>query len=307
MKKILVFNNYFLHPRFWGIWIGIGILYILVLLPYPMIYYIGIKIGSIAKYFLVRRMYIMRKNLNLCFPHLSLLEQQTLFHKNCESIGMGILETGMAWFWSEHRIRHWCKIHGLSNLSKLYNKQVGTLLIGTHFFTLELSARILGIINPGIGVYRPHNNPLLEWLQTKGRLKSNKNMLNRSNIRSIIKALKDGEIVWYAPDHDYGYKNSIFVPFFAVSNVATTIGTYILIKTANPAVIPFILKRLPNASGYELTILKDQKNEIPINTKFNAIRHINKIIEQLILFAPDQYMWLHRRFKTRPPGEPSVY
>lgn len=308
MKKIPTFNYFFLRPRFWLIWIGIGFLYILVLLPYPVIHYIGIRIGRITKYFMIHRMHIIRKNLNLCFPNLSCSEQKILFKKNCESIGMGILETGMAWFWSERRIRRWCKINGLNNISKLHTENTGILLIGVHFLTLELGARILGIINPGIGVYRPHNNPLLDWLQTKGRLKSNKNMLNRTNIISIIKALKCGEIVWYAPDHDYGRKNSIFAPLFAVSNAATTIGTYILIKIANPAIIPFIPRRLPNSLGYELIILPNKRNEIPVDTNINnTIQHINKIIEQIILLAPDQYMWLHRRFKTRPPGEPSLY
>lgn len=307
MKKIPNFNYSFLYPRFWLIWIGIGILYVLVLLPYPIIHYIGIRVGRITKYFMKNRMHVIHKNLNLCFPNLSNSEKKILFKKNCESIGMGILETGMAWFWSEHRIRRWCKIYGLNNISKLYTKNTGILLIGVHFLTLELGARILGIINPGIGVYRPHNNPVLNWLQTKGRLRSNKNMLNRTNIRGIIKALKCGEIVWYAPDHDYGHKNSIFVSLFAVSKAATTIGTYILIKIANPAIIPFVPRRLPNSLGYELIILPNKQNEIPKDTNIHVIQHINKIIEQTILFAPDQYMWLHRRFKTRPSGEPSVY
>lgn len=307
MKKKLHFSYIFLHPRFWLIWIGIGILYIVVLLPYPMIYYIGIKIGRILKYCLLHRTNIIRKNLNLCFPHISNAEKKNLFNKNCESIGMGILETGMAWFWPEHRIKRWCTIHGANNIFLLKEKNIGILLIGIHFLTLELGARIFGILNPGIGVYRPHNNPLLNWLQLKGRLKSNKNMIDRIYIKTIIKALKCGEMVWYAPDHDYGYKNSVFVPLFQVNNASSTIGTYILIKMARPAIIPFIPRRLPNALGYELIIFPNIQNEIPMNTKTCAIQYINKIIEQIILLAPDQYMWLHRRFKTRPSGESSFY
>lgn len=307
MKKIPNFNCSFLHPRFWIIWLGIGILYILVLLPYPIIHFIGIRIGRISKYFMLSRMHIIRKNLSLCFPHLSNLEQQILFQKNCESIGMGILETGMAWFWSEHRIRRWCKIRGSNNISKIKEKKTGILLIGVHFLTLELGARIFGMLNPGIGVYRPHNNPVLNWVQIKGRLRSNKYMINRIHIKSIIKALQYGEIVWYAPDHDYGYKNSVFTPLFAVSNAASTIGTYILIKIANPAIIPFIPKRLPNALGYELIILSNIQKEVPLDKNINTIQYINKIIEKIILLAPEQYMWLHRRFKTRPSGKPSLY
>lgn len=307
MKTLPIFNYSLLLPKFWLTWLGVGILYILVLLPYPIIYYLGIRIGRITQYLMSNRMYVIRKNLKLCFPDLTHTEQQLLFKKNCESIGMGILETGMAWFWSEKRIKRWFKVSGFKNIIQARKQNTGVLLIGMHFLTLELGARMFGILNPGIGVYRPNNNPLLDWLQTKGRLRSNKNMLNRTNVKGMIKALKQGEIIWYAPDHDYGYKNSIFVPLFKVSHAASTIGTFILIKLAQPAVIPFIPRRLPNALGYELLILSNKKNEIPINKSTNTIKYINKLIEQMILLAPEQYMWLHRRFKTRPPGEQPLY
>lgn len=306
-KKLPIFSYSLLMPRFWLMWMGIGILYILVLLPYPVIYYLGISIGRIIKYFMLYRMQIIQKNLDLCFPYLTYSEKQDLFKKNCESIGMGVFETGMAWFWPEYRIKRWFKINGFTHIIQARKQHSGILLLGIHFLTLELGARILGILSPGIGVYRPNNNPLLDWLQTKGRLKSNKKMINKKNIRGMINALKNGEIIWYAPDHDYGCKNSVFVPLFNVSHAASTIGTYILTKIANPAIIPFIPRRLPNALGYELLIFPNKHNEIPLETSIMTIQHINKLIEQIILLAPEQYMWLHRRFKTRPPGEPSFY
>lgn len=307
MKTFPIFNYSLLLPRFWLIWLGIGILYVLVLLPYPVIHCIGSGFGYVARFCMLKRMRIIRTNLKLCFPNFTHKEQQTLFKKNCESIGMGILETGMAWFWPEYRIKRWFKINGFHNIIQARKKNIGILLLGIHFLNLELGARIFGILNPGVGVYRPHNNPLLDWLQTKGRLQSNKNMLNRANIKGMISALNKGEILWYAPDHDYGYKNSVFVPLFKVSHTASTIGTYILMKIAKPAVIPFVLLRLPNALGYELLILSNKQDKIPINTCTDAIKSINQLIEEVILLAPAQYMWLHRRFKTRPPGEPSLY
>lgn len=307
MKKLPTFHYSLLLPRFWLIWFGIGILYVVVLLPYPVIYYIGIKIGRITKYFIPDRMYIIRKNLELCFPDFTHQEREKLFNKNCESIGMGILETGMAWFWSESRIKRWFKIKGIKNIINIREQNKGVLLIGVHFLTLELGARIFGILNPGIGVYRPNDNPLLDWLQIKGRLKSNKSMINRFSVKKIITALKNGEIIWYAPDHDYGSKNSVFTSFFSVPDAACTIGTYILIKSTKPAIIPFIPRRLPHALGYELLILPNKQNEIPLNTCIDSIQYINKLIEQTIKMAPDQYMWMHRRFKTRPPGKPALY
>ncbi|CAD83477.1 lipid A biosynthesis lauroyl acyltransferase [Candidatus Blochmanniella floridana] len=307
MERLPIFKFSLLMPRFWIIWLGIAILYIIVLLPYPVIYYLGINIGRAMKYIMLYRVQIIRKNLDLCFPHLTDSEKKTLLNKNCESMGMGIFETGMAWFWPEYRIKRWFTINGFKHIIQAKKQKTGILLLGMHFLTLELGARILGILNPGIGVYRPNNNPLLDWIQTKGRLKSNKKMINRTNIKSVVSALKNGEIIWYAPDHDYGYKNSVFVPLFNVPNAASTIGTYILTKIAKPAVIPFIPRRLPKALGYELLIFPNKNNKISLKTRIITIQHINKLIEQIILLAPEQYMWLHRRFKTRPPGESSFY
>lgn len=306
MNKLPVFNKSLLHPRYWLIWLGIIIIYIIILLPYPIIYLCGIQLGYIIKYTMKYRMHIIRCNIKQCFPNLSKKEQKKLINKNCISIGMAIFETGMAWFWPNRRIKRWCKIDGLNYILQEQKKQKGILLIGIHFLNLELGARIFGIFNPGIGVYRPNNNPLLDWLQTWGRLRSNKNMINRKNIRNIIKYLKNGEIIWYAPDQDYGAKNSIFVPLFTVSQTSTTIGTYILIKITNPILITYIPKRLKYGLGYKLCILPITK-KISTSNKIDTIKQINKIIESIILLAPEQYMWLHRRFKTRPPGEYSIY
>lgn len=113
----------------------------------------------------------------------------------------------MAWFWSDARIKKWSKIEGLNYLKE--NAQGGIIFVGVHFLTLELGARIVGLHHPGVGVYRPNDNPVLDWLQIKGRLRSNKDMLNRKDLRGMLKALRKGETIWYAPDHDYAEKCGI--------------------------------------------------------------------------------------------------
>ncbi len=226
--------------------------------------------------------------------------------KNFESVGMGLFETGMGWFWPDWRVERWFNVSGLENISLAHAKKQGVLLIGLHFLSLELGARIFGIHNPGIGVYRPNNNKLLDWLQTWGRLRSNKSMIDRSDIKGMIRALKNGEIIWYAPDHDYGPKSSVFAPLFAMEQAATTSGTHMLVRLAKPAVIPFVPRRLPGGKGYELIIMPDEQH-LPLESDVATATYMNKVLEQAILLAPDQYMWLHRRFKTRPPGQPSIY
>ncbi|MBI6550443.1 Kdo(2)-lipid IV(A) acyltransferase [Xenorhabdus lircayensis] len=306
MIQAPTFRRSLLHPRYWLTWLGIGILYLLVLLPYPAIYWMGTRLGRLSQRFLKKRAKIAERNLTLCFPDMPPEKRHEWLVRNFESVGMGLFETGMAWFWPDWRIKRWFKVTGRENLQKVKSTGQGIIVIGIHFLTLELGARILGMLNPGIGVYRPNDNPVMDWLQTWGRLRSNKYMLDRKDVKGMIRCLKNGEMVWYAPDHDYGPRKSAFVPLFAVEHAATTTGTSILVRLSNPALIPFTPRRLPNGKGYELIIQTTVEN-FPLKDEVEAAAFMNKVIEKEIMQAPDQYMWLHRRFKTRPEGMPSLY
>lgn len=306
MTTIPSFNRSLLHPRYWLTWLGIGILYLVVLLPYPVIYRLGTLLGRLSMPILKHRVQIARRNLELCFPDMSAEKREALVRSNFESVGMGVMETGMAWFWPDWRIARWFKVTGLDNMQPLREQKQGILLIGIHFLTLELGARIFGMQNEGIGVYRPNDNKLIDWLQTWGRMRSNKSMLDRKDLKGMIRALKQGEILWYAPDHDYGPRSSVFVPLFAVEKAATTAGSYMLARSAKPVVVPFVPRRLPKGKGYEL-IIQPAEPDIPLENEIATATWMNHLIEQNIMLACDQYMWLHRRFKTRPEGESSLY
>lgn len=308
IRKPSPFNRSLLHPRYWLTWFGLSLLYLLVLLPYPVIYRLGTLLGRFSMPFLKKRVSITQRNLVLCFPDMSKTDRDQLVKKNFEAAGLGLFETGMAWFWPDWRIKRWSSISGLEHLqqAKLKYQNQGVLLVGLHFFTLELGARIIGINIPGIGVYRPHNNKVMEWIQTWGRLRSNKAVIDRKDLKDMVRNLKQGEIIWYAPDHDYGPRNSVFVPLFAVDQAATTTGSYLLISMAKAAVIPFTPHRLANGKGYQVIIQPEVEN-FPIGNKIETAAFMNKLVEKQITGAIDQYMWLHRRFKTRPAGQPSMY
>lgn len=296
-----------MHPRYWLTWCGIALLYLLVQLPYPLLCQLGRLLGYLAKFILKRRLSVARRNLELCFSEYSAEQRAMLLNKNFESVGMGLIETGIAWFWPNSRIKKWFRYQGIEHLENLMAEHRGILLVGVHFLTLELGARAIGQLHPGIGVYRPNNNPLLDWLQNKGRIRSNKGMLDRNDLKGMIRALKNGEMIWYAPDHDYGPKASVFAPFFAVPHAASTKGSYMLLKTCKPSVLLFIPQRLPNNQGYQLTFFPDASANIPVTDEVATAYAMNKLVEQAIRIVPEQYMWLHRRFKTRPPGESSLY
>ena len=306
MSHLPKFSLSLLHPRYWPAWLGIGLLWLVVQLPYPLIYRLGHGLGRLSMHFLRGRVRIAQRNLELCFPHLSPAQRHEMLVKNFESLGMGLMETGMPWFWPTHRVERWTETSGVNEVVELQEQKQGILLIGIHFLTLELGARMFGMFTPGIGVYRPNDNPLIDWLQTWGRLRSNKTMLDRKNLKGMVKSLKEGEILWYAPDHDYGRASSVFVPFFNVDNAATTTGTWMLARMSKATIVPFVPRRKPNGAGYELIALQPEATP-PLDSPETTASWMNKIIEQCILMAPEQYMWLHRRFKTRPEGVPSRY
>ncbi|HCR6811375.1 TPA: kdo(2)-lipid IV(A) lauroyltransferase, partial [Shigella sonnei] len=251
MTNLPKFSTALLHPRYWLTWLGIGVLWLVVQLPYPVIYRLGCGLGKLALRFMKRRAKIVHRNLELCFPEMSEQERRKMVVKNFESVGMGLMETGMAWFWPDRRIARWTEVIGMEHIRDVQAQKRGILLVGIHFLTLELGARQFGIQEPGIGVYRPNDNPLIDWLQTWGRLRSNKSMLDRKDLKGMIKALKKGEVVWYAPDHDYGPRSSVFVPLFAVEQAATTTGTWMLARMSGACLVPFVPRRKPDGKGYQ--------------------------------------------------------
>jgi KDO2-lipid IV(A) lauroyltransferase len=308
MTRLPQFSTALLHPRYWPTWAGIGLLWLLVQLPYPVIYRIGCGLGHLAQRFMKRRVKIANRNLELCFPDMGAQERERMLRKNFESVGMGLMETGMAWFWPDKRMARWFDVTGtgMEPVHTLQAEKTGVLLIGIHFLTLEIGARMFGMQAPGIGVYRPNDNPVIDLLQTWGRMRSNKSMIDRKDLKGMIRALKNGEVIWYAPDHDYGKQSSVFVPFFAVQETATTTGTWMLARMSKAAVVPFVPRRKPDGKGYELMMLEPERTP-PLDDAETTARWMNGIIEQCIMQAPEQYMWLHRRFKTRPQGMPSRY
>jgi KDO2-lipid IV(A) palmitoleoyltransferase len=306
MKPSQKFQRTFLHPRYWLTWFGLGVLFLLVQLPYPLLHKLGMWMGRTSMRFLKRRVTIARRNLELCFPDMNAEQRERQVVGNFESLGMGLMETGMAWFWPDRRVKRWFSVSGLEHLKAAQQNNRGVLVIGVHFMSLELGGRAMGLCQPMMAMYRPHNNKAMEWAQTKGRMRSNKAMLDRKDLRGMVNALKRGEAVWFAPDQDYGPRGSVFAPLFAVDQAATTSGTYMLMRLAKPALLPVVLIRRPNGRGYDL-LIQPALEDYPISDELAAAAYMNKVVEKEIMRAPEQYLWLHRRFKTRPAGSPSLY
>lgn len=296
------------RPSFWGAWCAIITLWLIVnLLPFKVIIALGKAIGRLMKRFLKGRSYVLQTNLKLAFPNMSEQERNDLENRIFENSGVALFETGMAWFWPNWRIKRIFIVdpEEYAIAKELADKKERVLLLSCHMMSLEMGARMFGqFVAPGIGVYRGSDHPVWEYIQIKGRLRCNAALVERSDARSMVKALMKGLAIWYAPDQDYGPKSAVFVPFFGVDKTCTVTGLHDLARIKDVKVLPFWPTR--EANGYRIHFMKPLEN-FPTDNKENDTRLGNEIVEKMIMSAPDQYLWMHRRFKTTPEGEPSRY
>ncbi len=297
-----------LHPKYWLSWVTIVFLYLLSWLPFWVQVKLGQGIGLLLHKLMKRRRNIALRNLELCFPDMPEQERKRLVRVNFANSGVALFESGMSWWWPSWRAKPMCHVKGQEHIDQALAEGKGIFLLFFHVLPLEMMARVLGENGyPCVGFYRPHNNKLLEWVQYRGRCRSNKYMIGKRDVKGLLKALSKGEVSVYLPDHDYGRNRSVFVPFFAVDQAATTTGTEIFASQKNAVTITTKLKRLPGSQGYEIEFLPplvDYPSDVP---ETNAIK-INQWVEDAVKDNMEQYMWVHRRFKTRPdPDAPSLY
>tara|TARA_R110000803_G_scaffold65732_2_gene126942 strand:- start:26083 stop:27021 length:939 start_codon:yes stop_codon:yes gene_type:complete len=301
------FKISFLLPKYWLTWIGVLVLYTISWLPYRFQLFLGKMIGRLLYKIGSSRKKVALRNLELCFPDMPDAERQVMLKRNFENTGIALLETGMGWWWPNWRVKNKIKIIGLEHIEAAQKQGKGILLLAMHYLSVEINCRGIGSGHPMVVFYRPHNNPLMEYFQFRGRGRSNKYMLGKRDVKGLLRALKDGEACIYLPDQDYGRSRSIFVPFFAVPEAASTTGTLIFARQKNTQTHMIIPTRNDDGSGYTLEI-KPMLENFPTGDDTADVKRVNQELEKAIMVKPEQYMWLHRRFKTRPnEDDPSLY
>ncbi|MFN3235953.1 MAG: LpxL/LpxP family Kdo(2)-lipid IV(A) lauroyl/palmitoleoyl acyltransferase [Pseudomonadales bacterium] len=294
----------FWHPRYWPNWLGLGLLRLVRLLPFQWQLKLGKVIGYLAYYLAKSRRHIAETNVRLCFPEKSASEQQALVKDIFLNSGMGIIETGYAWSASIAPIASRFQFVGLDNLKQAQEQNRGVMLLGMHFSTLDLCGAALAREVPFHVMYRKNKNPLLEQVMSDGRRRHYPAAIERANIRAVIRALKDKQVVWYGPDQDYGRKQSVFAPFFGLQAASIT-ATARIAKLTGAVVVPFFHYRT-DTDQYVIH-LGEPLQAFPSGDDVADATRVNQIVEQAILKAPGQYWWVHRRFKTRPEGESRPY
>ncbi|MCW2098928.1 UNVERIFIED_ORG: KDO2-lipid IV(A) lauroyltransferase [Pseudomonas psychrophila] len=301
------FRAAFFHPRFWLLWSGLGVLWLVVQLPYKVQLRIGRFLGACMFRVAGERRRIAARNLELCFPEKNAAERERLLKENFASTGIAFFEMAMSWWWAKPRLAKLAHVEGLEHLQQAQREGKGVILMAFHFTTLEIGAALLGQQHTIDGMYREHKNPLFDFIQRRGRERHNLDSLavERDDVRGMLKLLRAGRAIWYAPDQDYGAKQSIFVPLFGIE-AATVTATSKFAKLGKAQVVPFTQQRLADGSGYKL-VIHPPLNDFPGESDEADCLRINQWVERAIRECPEQYLWAHRRFKTRPPGEPKLY
>ena len=295
----------FLHPQFWLLWIGIGLMRLIALLPFRVQMLLGSLLGRFMYYMTPERRVYATINLQLCFPEYSLAERKSLLKKHFDALGKGMIETSIAWWTPASRLQKLHSITGLEHLDAAIAEGNGVIVLGAHFTTLEIGIRLLALHRRYDLMYRRHRNPLFNAVMTAGREGYMDKTHERKDIRSTLRSLKAGKAIWYAPDQDYGREHSVFAPFFGVPAALIT-ATARLAKLNNSKVVPFFQTRREDGTGYDLHILPALE-DFPSGDDVTDATTINAVIENEIRKQPAQYLWVHRRFKTQPEGMQKPY
>ena len=294
----------FLAPQHWPTWFGLAVLRIAILLPFKWQLILGQKIGQLLYRLMEQRRHIASTNVRLCFPELSDNEQDVIVRKTFENNGIALFEMAMAWWGSKRRLKNMSKVTGLEHIHEILAEGRGVILLSAHFSTLEISGAMIALHQPFQVIYKRAKNPLFEAMVKKARERNFISAIDTYDVRRIASTIKEGLVTWYAMDQDFGAARSVFVPFMGVNTCTlTTPSRYA--RMTHAAVVPYFPVRDDNGQ-YQINILPALEN-FPSESLEKDAAQINALIEKHVRQTPEQYFWLHRRFKTRPDGEASLY
>jgi len=296
-----------LAPKYWPVWLGLGVLRLLNLLPYRWQLSLGKGLGGLLRRVAKSRRHVVETNLRLCFPELDEAAREQLLRKHFESMGIMFFELGLGWWASHGRLKKLTTVEGLENLESALETGRGALLLGAHYTTMDISGRLLATQThiPLRCMYRPHENPVLDYVIRRGRESYLDKSIPRDDIRGLVRTLRENKVVWYASDQAYQGKGYAMVPFFGVP-AATNTGTSRIAKMSKTKVLPFVSIRQEDGSGYLLKILPPLE-DFPSNDEVADATRIHQLMEAQIRQHPAQYFWVHRRFKLKRSREKDVY
>jgi Kdo2-lipid IVA lauroyltransferase/acyltransferase len=294
----------FWAPRYWHTWLGLGTMWLIFLLPRKAQFVVGRALGSLVRQLPFAYVRIARSNIRLCFPELDESARQDLLRRQFHNIGIAVCETANTWWASDRSIAAVTEVVGREHIATALGRGRGAIMVGAHFTTIEIATRILGSLAPLNVLYRPTKNKLLSRFLLNNTARHARRAIPYDAIRTLVSALRTNEVVWYAPDQSYRNKGAALVPFFGIPAASTT-ATSRLAKMTGAAVLTYLPERLADGT-YRVTIsapLEDYPGPDPVAD----VARFHAIIEAHIRSIPEQYLWIHRRFKGLDADYPNYY
>ena len=291
-------------PRQWPSWAGVGLAWLAARVPWALQRPLGRGIGALLFALMRDRRHVARRNIALCFPELDAARQEALARASFGELGIGLFEFARAWWGSVAPMRGSVRVEGLEHLAAAQAGGRGVIVVSGHFTTLEISARLMCDYAPLAGMYRPHDQGAMEWSVKRGRLRYAAQMFTREELRPALKHLKQGGLLWFAPDQDTRRGESVFVPFFNLPASSLT-STHQLSRLSGARVIAFAHERGEDG-GYTLRLSPAFK-DFPSKDASADTARVMAAIEAMVRAVPAQYLWIHRRFKRQPDGRGKLY
>jgi len=297
--------HHFRAPRYWPTWLGMAALRLLCLLPHRAALAVGRLLGRIAERLPGSRRAVVRRNIELCFPELTTAERNALASRHFEALGMSVIEMGLGRWASDRAHSRIARLEGLEHLQQALDRGKGVILLSAHFTTLEISGRLLAMNCPPFdAVYRKNRSEFITELQRTGRERSADETIEKRDIKKMVRSLRKGRPVWYAPDQSYDRKGSAVIPFFGVPAMHTT-ATSTLARLGDAVTLPFFPRRLGDGT-YVHTILPPLQ-DFPGDDPVEDTKKYLRALEDHIRSCPEQYFWIHRKFKNLPDGYDDYY
>jgi len=304
-SSVLFRASDYLHPKFWPMWGIFGMLRLAALLPYRAAMSLGRLLGQLLFQLSRSRLQVIDTNLARCFPEKSAAERERIRFEFYRNMGVSLVEVAMCWWWSDARLKPRVEIRGLEHLDAVIASGRGAILLTGHYTSLEIGGRLLTLFMPLQGMYRTQGNAMFDSYLYTRRQSYLVDIVSRKNSIRLVKGIRKQVPTWYAPDQDFKRERNVFAPFMGIATATITASSR-LAQAANAAMLPYYPERKQDGSGYILHIGAPLEN-LPSHDEVADATAINRSIERWVREFPENYMWMHQRFKTRPPGEPPFY
>ena len=288
-----------------GVRLMLGLMWLLHFFPLPLLAPIGRFFGLCGYALVTERRRVGRTNLRLCFPQWTERERRRVLRRHFQAFGRAVIERGILWWAPKERVMRLVRVEGLEHWQAVRDRPVIWLV--PHFVGLDMGGLRMACEYRVASMYSRQKDPTLDAVLYEGRTRFVQPELvsRQEGIRSLVKVIREGLPFYYLPDMDFGPRDSIFVPFFGVP-AATITGLSRIARVADAVVVPLVTRQLEGGEGYVVTFYPAW-DAFPTDDVEADVRRMNAFIEARVLEMPEQYHWLHKRFKTRPPGAERVY